>query len=307
MTDPAWTSVGQPFGRRRLDDLLGTIYQAIEANLSTSTRHGNEIRLESSNAQDVVVSADLHGHRENFLAILELADLAAHPQRHLVLQEVCHGGPTYGSPPADRGCQSHTMLAEVAALKAVFPERVHFILSNHELAELTGDPIRKDGCSLSLAFLMGIHHDYPGQAEAVHAAYMAFFGSCPLAVRIGPDVFVSHSTPEQVDQTGFDDGVLQRPASAEDFHSEGAASQLVWGRDYRRESAAAFAAAVGSQLLINGHTPCEDGFQRPNERQLILDCCSTPAACAVVPVRSGLTMQEVVASIRRLPATHWPA
>jgi hypothetical protein len=38
---------------------------------------------------------------------------------------------------------SHRMLEDVARLKVRYPDRFHFILSNHELAELTEFPIMK--------------------------------------------------------------------------------------------------------------------------------------------------------------------
>jgi hypothetical protein len=55
-----------------------------------------------------------------------LADLDRNPRRHLIMQEVCHGGPTY----PDGGCKSHRMLEDVARLKVRYPERFHFLLSN---------------------------------------------------------------------------------------------------------------------------------------------------------------------------------
>jgi hypothetical protein len=280
-------------------ELLETLALAIEANLLTPRRSGSVVELCPETADDVVVSADLHGHRENFAHVLALADLDAHPRRHLILQEVCHGGPAY----ENLACQSHEMLAEVAALKVAYPDRVHFLLSNHELAELTGYPIRKEGKILSLSFLMGIHQLYGTRSEAIHSAYMAFVASCPLAVRIGPDVFVSHSAPEKIGDLGFDASVLTRPLTAEDFSPEGSAFRMVWGRDYRPENAKAFAEAVGAQVLVHGHTPCPNGYHAPNEYQLILDCCATPAACAVVPVRAGLTHADVVASVCPLPTS----
>ena len=42
-------------------------------------------------AEDVLVGGDLHGHLGNFRALMTRADLARHPRRHLVLQELIHG------------------------------------------------------------------------------------------------------------------------------------------------------------------------------------------------------------------------
>lgn len=283
-------------------ELLDTLARAVEANRQTSHRRGNVIYLSPDDADDVVVSADLHGHRENFAAILELADLENHPRRHLVLQEVCHGGPTYETAHDIKGCQSHEMLAEVAGLKVAYPERVHFILSNHELSEWTGHPIHKDGCMLSIVFLLGIHQLYGDDAEAVHAAYMQFVASCPLAVRIGSDVLVTHSAPAEADRQGFDATVFDRPYEKSDLEKDGSIFRLVWGRDYRPENARAFAESVNARVLVHGHTPCPQGFHVPNPWQLILDCCATPATCAVIPVRDSMTLDEVVQTVHTLPS-----
>ncbi|HZZ71471.1 MAG TPA: hypothetical protein VFE24_04410, partial [Pirellulales bacterium] len=91
---------------------------AAEANRQTATRRGNVIELSAASADDVLISADLHGQRGNFEAILARADLSAHPRRHLILQEVCHGGPCYEDGIA---CQSHLLLTEVARLKTKYP------------------------------------------------------------------------------------------------------------------------------------------------------------------------------------------
>ena len=55
---------------------------------------------------------------------------------------------------------SHWMLAEVAELKATYPDRVHFLLSNHELAELTDYPIVKGQRMLNLMFRCGMQESF---------------------------------------------------------------------------------------------------------------------------------------------------
>ncbi len=114
---------------------------AAAQNLITEKRTGSIVELSESDGEDILVAADLHGNRINFDRLVKIADLANHPQRHLVMQEVCHGGPTYPG----GGCMSHLMLEDVAALKIDYPDRFHFILSNHELAEMTDFAIMKGG------------------------------------------------------------------------------------------------------------------------------------------------------------------
>lgn len=275
---------------RTAEQTLEILVSAVEANLRTERRHGNVIDLSEVEEGDVLVSADLHGHEANWAAILQAADLEANPKRHLILQEVCHGGVPYPS----GGCRSHRMVEAVAELKARYPKRVHFILSNHELAELTEFPITKDGKLVSLAFRMGIARSYPGADDRIHAGLQAFIGSCPLGVILPGDVLVCHSCPEEVDVLGFDATIFERPWTVDDLTEGGPVYRLVWGRDYRRENAEGFMDCTGMNYFIHGHTPAPRGFNTPNERQLILDCSSRPASYALLPLGVPLDRMKIV-------------
>jgi len=248
-------------------------------------------------ADDVMITADLHGNRRNFNAIKRIADLEHHPRRHLILQEVCHGGPTY---PTNNGDMSHGMLEDVAKLKATYPERVHFLLSNHELAELTDYPILKAKRMLNLMFRLGLQEMYGAATEKVREAYTDFIRSCPLAVRLPGGVFICHSLPEQVELRGFDPSVLKRPLEGLDLKEHGDVFRMVWGRDYRPENAQAFAKKVGASILIHGHEPCPAGYNVPNDVQIILDCCGEKATYLLVPLARSFTHAELVAQIQKL-------
>ncbi len=243
-----------------------------------------------------MITADLHGHRRNFNAIKRIAALDNHPRRHLVLQEVCHGGPTY----PNGGDMSHGMLEDVAKLKAEYPDRVHFLLSNHELAELTDYPILKSKKMLNLMFRLGLQEMYGPATEKVRQAYQAFIRSCPLAVRLPGGVLVCHSAPEQTEVRGFDAGVLKRPLEALDLKEQGDVFRMVWGRDYRAENAKAFAKLVGARTLVHGHEPCPEGFSVPNDVQIILDCCGERASYLLIPTNKEFTQAELVERIRQL-------
>lgn len=280
-----------------IEEVICNYRRAAEANRSTPGREGNVVHLTAEMADDVMVTADLHGHRRNFNLIKRIADLDAHPRRHLVLQEVCHGGPTY---PSNGGCMSHAMLEDVAKLKVKYPERVHFLLSNHELAELTDYPILKAKKMLNLMFRMGLQEMYGPATETVRQAYVEFIRSCPLAVRLPNRVFICHSLPEEVDRRGFDRSIFERELDAEDYQEHGDVFNLVWGRDYRTENAAAFAKLVDADVLIHGHDPCPSGYRVPNEQQVILDCCCDQGAYALLPINGKLTHEQVVKCIHRL-------
>jgi hypothetical protein len=271
---------------------------ATEANQQTPGRVGNIVEITAEMADEVMITADLHGHRMNFNAIRTKAALADHPRRHLVLQEVCHGGPPS---PSGNGCMSYTMLEDVARLKAEFPQQVHFILSNHELAELTDYPILKAKKMLNVMFRMGLQEMYGPATDKVREAYLAFLRSCPLAVRL-PDVsvFICHSLPERVDVGGFDTAIFDRASSESDMGNQGGVFALVWGRDYRAANARAFAELVGARLLIHGHDPCPDGFKVPNDTQIILDCCGAKPHYLTLSTSEEIAHAEAVKQITPL-------
>jgi len=280
-----------------IENTVATLGKAREANLNTPGREGNIVVLTSDLADDVMITADLHGHRRNFNRIKRIADLEHNPKRHLIMQEVCHGGPTY---PSNGGCMSHGMLEDVARMKVQYPDRVHFILSNHELAELTEYPILKVGKMLNLMFRLGISEMYGPASEKIREAYLSFIASCPLGVRLPSDIFVCHSAPEKCDAKGFDTTVFDRELTGVDLKEGSDVFAMVWGRDYRPENAEAFARLVEAKVLIHGHTPCEKGFSAPNDLQIILDCCAEPASYVILPTSGDLTHGEVMKRIKML-------
>jgi hypothetical protein len=281
-----------------IDQVIANFRRAAEANLNTPGREGNVVTLTSELAGDVMITADLHGHRRNFNSIKKIADLERQTRRHLILQEVCHGGASY---PSNGGCMSHGMLEDVAKLKTTYPGRVHFLLSNHELAELTDYPIIKGKKMLNLLFRLGIQEMYGAASEQVREAYNEFIRSCPLGVHLPGDIFVCHSLPERSDSRSFDRTVFSRDWEPADLIEQGDVFDLVWGRDYRPENARAFAKMVPAKVLIHGHEPCPEGYSVPNDIQIILDCAGEPACYLLVPTDRELTHAELVSRIQRLP------
>ncbi len=280
-----------------IERILGYFERATQANLDTPGRTGNLVELTPDLAGEVMITGDLHGHRRNFNLIKRTAALADSPRRHLILQEVCHGGPTY---PNTDGCMSHTVLEDVARLKAEFPERVHFILGNHELAEVADYPIQKNKQMLNLMFRQGLHQMYGPALERVRQAFLPFLRSSPLAVRLPHGVFVSHSLPEKCDTRRFDASIFSRELDEADFLDRTGIFELVWGRDYREENARAFAELVGARLLINGHEPCPQGYNAPNEVQVIIDCCGATGTYLLLPTDRELSHAEVVERVQKL-------
>jgi Calcineurin-like phosphoesterase len=277
----------------KIQQVIETMWMAAAHNERTGSRVGNVVELNAECGDDVLIAADLHGNRINFEKLLAIADLSKNERRHLIMQEVCHGGPTY----PNGGCMSHLLLEDMASLKNEYPDRFHFILSNHELSELTDFAIMKSGRMLNLTFREGLQQLYGEQADCVRESYLEFLGSCPLAVRLESGVMISHSTPAHVDCDGYDIDVLMRPLGPRDFTPRGPIFRMVWGRDFREENAAAFAEMANASLLIHGHEPCAEGYQVPNSRQVILDSCSGVPCYVILPIYGETTQQDVVARI----------
>lgn len=280
-----------------IEQIIETFEAAVRANANTEARMGNVVELKSTFADDVMVTADLHGNRRNFNAIRRIADLGNHPRRHLIIQEVCHGGPTY---PNSGGCMSHMMLEDVAKLKVQFPRQVHFLMSNHELAELTDFPIIKNQKMLNLLFRFGMQEMYGAATDKVREACLPFLRTLPLAVRVQNGIWISHTIPEGIDQKAFDASILDSELVEDDFAEDMPAFDFVWGRDFRQANADAFAKAVEANVLIHGHEPAEQGYDVPNTRQIILDSHADNGVYVMLPVGETLTQEDVVKRIKPL-------
>ena len=99
-------------------------------------------------AGEVWIAGDIHDHRNNFRKLIAAADLGNNPQRHLILQELIHGD-HYDEKGAE---DSWEMLYKAAELKCDFPQQVHFLFANHDLAQIHGEGIMKAGLSVCEAF-----------------------------------------------------------------------------------------------------------------------------------------------------------
>jgi hypothetical protein len=275
--------------------LLRTLEQAGRAFRDTPGRRGRQVCLES--ATEVFVVGDLHGNVENFRAVLGKAELGKFPERHLVLQELVHGPFRYPI----GGDKSHQLLDLLAALKCQYPRQVHLLLANHELAQWTDQAVAKGNEDLNALFREGVETAYGAHAAAIYAAYGALVSTIPLAVRSPNRVLLSHSLPSATRLLCFDPAVLEQDTHDEaDLRPKGAVHALVWGRDNRPETVAAFLQKVDADWLITGHIPCPRGFDVPNNRQIILDALGTPACYCLFPADRPMTQQELVECIGTL-------
>src|SRR3982750_710317 len=144
-----------------------------QAAILLRTGKGREGNIQPVDAEDLLVGGDLHGHAPNFKRLVALADLPNPPRRHLVLQEFVHGPGRY----ANGGDTSHQVLDLACALKCKHPNQVHLLPGNHELSELTGRSIAKNGVFLNELFAQGLASQYGDAAAEVYEAYHDLFRS----------------------------------------------------------------------------------------------------------------------------------
>ena len=277
------------------DRLLPLIQRAAAAFRSTPGRQGHVISL--AEADEVCIAGDLHGQVENFSLLLKVADLAKHPRRHFVVQEVIHGNFHY----PDGSDKSHQMLDLISALKCQYPARVHYLPGNHELAQWTNQLIAKGEEDLNAEFSRGVAHAYGDHAPAIYDAYVQLMKAAPLVVRTPNRVYLSHSVPSAKRLESFEPTMLQRDEfRSEDLTLGGTVYSLVWGQPATEEHVTAFLAKVDADWLINGHIPLDTGYEVPNSRQIILDAKGTPACYCLFPCDRPLSQEDLIRGIGTL-------
>ena len=124
------------------DHVIETFGSAADENASSPYREEQVVNLPAEG--EVWMTGDLHDHRRNFEKLVRNADLGNNPHRHLILHEIIHGDHF----DANGAEESWLMLFRAAELKCDFPRQVHFLLANHDLAQIHGEGIMKAGVSV---------------------------------------------------------------------------------------------------------------------------------------------------------------
>ncbi len=229
--------------------------QAAQLNLSDDRREGNCIRL--AERTDVIVAGDIHGNRRNLVRIINYADLGQNEQRRLVLQELTHG-PIDQATGHDRSVEP---LLRAARLKVRYPRQVLFVMANHDLAQITGGEVIKDGHEVCRQFVEGVNFAFGPDAAEVLPATMEFLGSLPLGVFCPNRVLISHSTPGRGKTDDETVGILQRDSQEVDLARPGPVYQWVWGRGQTAEQLEDLGRRLGAEFFVLGHRNIDGGFE----------------------------------------------
>ncbi|MCD4824275.1 MAG: metallophosphoesterase [Phycisphaerae bacterium] len=238
--------------------------EAAACILDDPNRQGNLLRITGS--RRVIVSGDIHGNRQNLAKIISHASLGCDDAPILVLQEIIHG-------PVDprSGCdRSIEIMLRAARLKIDHPDNVYFLMGNHDLAQITGNEITKEGRGVCKSFVNGVNYCFGDDGPEVLQAAMDFCRSLPIAIRFDNAVQVSHSLPSPVraEIAGVD--ILTRPYQDGDFNRGGGAYEWTWGRDQTPEQLDELAARLDVEFFILGHRHIADGcMMLPNRAMAI--------------------------------------
>jgi hypothetical protein len=268
---------------------------ATEENEISSLRHFNVVDLPAEG--ELWMTGDLHDHRRNYEKIVRNAALDENPQRHLILHELIHGD-RFDATGAEG---SWHMLFEAAELKCDFPGQVHFLLANHDLAQIHGEGIMKAGLSVCEAFSAGVKQVFGDQSDKVEIAMKQFLLSLPLAVSCPNGIFCCHSLPTDSQIEKFDFNIFHRPLAGPDYaRRTGPVYQLIWGRHMSPATATAFAEKVEAKIILTGHQPQENGYLVNGPNHLILASDHNQGVLLPMDLSETYDMETLVNRIQKI-------
>ena len=265
--------------------------KGIEANHADKFRRHNVVHLPAEGC--LILSGDLHGHRRNFEKIVSFADLDNHPDRHVLLQEVIHGGPedTYG------GCLSHRLLYDIIRYKLNYPDRVHVIMGNHDTAYINNNEVMKDGREMNRALHSAMEREFQETTADVELATKQYLFSQPLALRCENRIWASHSLPADRVAEKFDPEIFHRELKVNDIVRPGSAYLLTWGRNHRQELLDHMAKLLDSDIFILGHQPQEQGWGRAGKNLIIVDSSHNHGCLLPINLAKSYTVEQLIESI----------
>ena len=273
--------------------LINLLNAGAKLNLADPLRNGNTICFPGTG--DLIVVGDLHNHHRNFERIQTLANLEQFPDRHVILQEIVHGGVLA----PDGSDRSLDMLLDSIAFAEAYPGQVHFLMANHDLAQVQGQAIMKDGYDLTDRFTR-YFKAVSGNEAAANAAFRNFIHSMPLAGITLTGILLSHSLPGPRDLAAFDHTVLRRQLTEADFARTGSAYLLIWGRNQTQEVLNTLSRAWWSDLFVCGHQAQDSGVGTIGDRMLILDSSHNHGTFLHIDLARQYTLQDLQKAVRPL-------
>jgi hypothetical protein len=269
-------------------DLLN---RGIAANHTDRFRRGNLIHLSAEGS--LVISGDLHGHRRNLERLITYADPGGHPDRHVILQEIIHGGLEDDA----GGCLSYQLLFTAIRWKLDFPDRVHFVMGNHDTACIVSSDVMKGGKEMNRAMSAALDREFRDAGPDVQLAIQQFLFSQPLAVRCANRIWVSHSLPSDRFAGQFDPGIFDRELRIADCEKPGSAYLLTWGRRHSQATLDRMAKQLDVDVFVLGHQSQPDGWRRAGDNLLILACDHNHGHILPIDLGRSYSVAELIKSL----------
>ncbi len=245
-------------------EIIAAFERGARENRRDSFRTGNLVHLTPPGS--VFMTGDLHGNELNFDRLCRAAQLARHPRRHLILHEILHNTMNQS---VDQ-CDSYLLLARAAQLKTNFPHQVHFLLSNHEMAQLTGDEILKNGQPMVRAVNTSISVEFAEKSTLVQQAMYDFILSMPVAIRTANRIWMSHSLPSDRHIRSFESDIFDQELTLEDIKHNSSLHALTWDRRQSPDGLDMLQEKWDVDHFIVGHQPQATGYCLLHDRLIIL-------------------------------------
>ena len=246
----------------------------------------------------LIATGDLHGHCRNFERIKTFADLENNPETHVMLQEIIHGGPEN----PQGGCLSYKLIFDVAEYKLQFPDRVHIIMGNHDLAFVYDNEVIKNGKEMNRSMKAALAYEFRHDSDDVVKAINRFLFSQPLAVKCENRIWLSHSLPANRFADQFDKDIFNRPLQQTDAVRPGSAYLLIWGRKHNQELLDKMAQLFDADIFILGHQAQQQGWSQAGENLIIIASDHNHGCLLPIELSKSYTIAELTDLILPLTA-----
>lgn len=271
--------------------IIELLNKGIEILNADKFRQANVVHLPPEG--NLIITGDLHGHWRNFERIVAFADLPNNPERHIILQEIIHGGPE----DSQGGCLSYKLLFEAIRYKLKFPDQVHMIMGNHDTAFINNSEVMKDGKEMNRAMRQAIEREFKQASDDVELAIRQFLFSQPLAIRCNNRIWMSHSLPSDRSLDKFDPKTLERQLKINDVVRPGSAYLLTWGRKHSQATLDKLAGMFDIDFFILGHQPQEQGWIQAGDNLIIIASNHNHGCLLSIDLAKSYTIEQLIDSI----------
>jgi hypothetical protein len=282
------------------DEVVAALRAGANANRTAKCRRLSIDYIEGPGR--LIATGDLHDNPMHFSKLVRAAgmDGSVPPElvSHLTLHEVIHSDRLLNGMD-----MSYRVLARVADLKSRFPEHVHTMLGNHELAQMMNHIIMKDGVRSVEAFNAGVYYIFGERCDEVYDAILDFIRSMPIALRVHTpkgDILCAHSIPPAAIMTRFDTTILSRELSEEDYGIRGAAHAMTWGRGYDAGGLEDLTERWGVWYFVLGHEHTDRGWNFVPPNAVVLNSDHSQGVFLPIDMSNPSRPEEVGRRVVRL-------